>query len=67
MPTSAARRDARYDAYCVFDADNLADRRSLAEMNNAYRAGARAAQGYPDSKNPYDTAPSRDATPSTTG
>ncbi|MGE4276790.1 MAG: glycosyltransferase family 2 protein [Lawsonibacter sp.] len=46
----------RYDAYCVFDADNLADRRFLAEMNNAYLAGARAAQGYRDSKNPYDTA-----------
>ena len=45
-----------YDAYCVFDADNLADRRFLAEMNNAYMAGARAAQGYRDSKNPYDTA-----------
>ncbi len=46
----------RYDAYCVFDADNLADRRFLAEMNNAYLAGAKAAQGYRDSKNPYDTA-----------
>ena len=44
-----------YDAYCVFDADNLAHRRFLAEMNNAYMAGARAAQGYRDSKNPYDT------------
>lgn len=49
-------RGRRYDAYCVFDADNLADRRFLAEMNNAYQAGARAAQGYRDSKNPYDTA-----------
>ncbi|MEA4934413.1 MAG: glycosyltransferase family 2 protein [Lawsonibacter sp.] len=45
----------RYDAYCVFDADNIADRRFLAEMNNAYLAGAKAAQGYRDSKNPYDT------------
>lgn len=49
-------RGRRYDAYCVFDADNLADRRFLAEMNNAYQAGARAAQGCRDSKNPYDTA-----------
>lgn len=46
----------QYDAYCVFDADNLAHRRFLAEMNNAYLAGAKAAQGYRDSKNPYDTA-----------
>ena len=48
-------RGRQYDAYCVFDADNLVDSRFLAEMNNAYMAGARAAQGYRDSKNPYDT------------
>ena len=48
-------RGRGYDAYCVFDADNLADPRFLAEMNNAYMAGAQAAQGYRDSKNPYDT------------
>ena len=30
--------------------------RFLREMNNAYRAGARAAQGYRDSKNPFDSA-----------
>ena len=35
-----------YDAFCVFDADNVVDRCFLKEMNNAYRAGARAAQGY---------------------
>lgn len=46
----------QYDAYCVFDADNLVDSRFLMEMNNAYMAGARVAQGYRDSKNPYDTA-----------
>ena len=45
----------QYDAYCVFDADNLVDRRFLSEMNNAYMAGARVAQGYRDSKNPFDT------------
>ena len=45
----------QYDAYCVFDADNLVDSRFLMEMNNAYMAGARVAQGYRDSKNPYDT------------
>ena len=46
----------QYDAYCVFDADNVVDRRFLAEMNNAYLSGVQAAQGYRDSKNPYDTA-----------
>ena len=47
-------RGRQYDAYCVFDADNLVHRRFLAEMNNAYMAGVRVAQGYRDSKNPYD-------------
>ena len=49
-------RGRQYDAWVVFDADNVADRRFLAEMNNARLAGVRAAQGYRDSKNPYDTA-----------
>lgn len=49
-------RGRQYDAYCVFDADNVVDRHFLWEMNNAYLAGAGAAQGYRDSKNPYDTA-----------
>lgn len=49
-------RGRRYDAWLVFDADNVVDSRFLAEMNNARMAGARAAQGYRDSKNPYDTA-----------
>ncbi len=49
-------RGRRYDAWLVFDADNVVDPRFLAEMNNARLAGAQAAQGYRDSKNPYDTA-----------
>ena len=51
-------RGRRYDAWLVFDADNVVDSRFLAEMNNARLAGVRAAQGYRDSKNPYDTAAS---------
>ena len=49
-------RGRRYDAWVVFDADNVVDPRFLAEMNNARLAGVQAAQGYRDSKNPYDTA-----------
>ena len=49
-------RGRRYDAWLVFDADNVVDRRFLAEMNNARLTGVQAAQGYRDSKNPYDTA-----------
>ena len=45
-----------YDAYCIFDADNLVDPGFLQAMNNALCGGARAAQAYRDSKNPYDTA-----------
>ena len=48
-------RGRAYDAYCVFDADNLVHPDFLAEMNNAFQSGVRAAQGYRDSKNPYDT------------
>lgn len=45
-----------YDAFCVFDADNVVDSQFLREMNNALCAGAPAAQGYRGCKNPYDTA-----------
>ena len=48
-------RGRGYDAWCVFDADNLAHPDFLAEMNCAWLAGAGAAQGYRDSKNPHDT------------
>lgn len=44
-----------YDAFCVFDADNLVDPQFLAQMNNAVSTGVRLAQGYRDSKNPHDT------------
>ena len=50
----ARLRGRRYDACCVFDADNVVDSRFLREMDLAYQAGAGAAQGYRDSKNPYD-------------
>lgn len=46
----------RYDAYCIFDADNLVDPEFLNEMNKARQMGANAAQGYRETKNPYDTA-----------
>lgn len=46
----------RYDAMCVFDADNLAHPDFLQKMNDAYCAGVAVAQGYRDSKNPTDSA-----------
>ncbi|MBP1743799.1 MAG: glycosyl transferase [Firmicutes bacterium] len=45
-----------FDAYCVFDADNLADPDFFREMNNALSSGMKAAQGFRDSKNPNDSA-----------
>lgn len=44
-----------YDAFVVFDADHVADRRFLAEMDRALQAGARVAKGRIESKNPYDS------------
>ena len=49
------KKGSDFDAYCVLDADNLADPNFLTEMNNALCAGHLAAQGYRDSKNPSDT------------
>lgn len=45
----------RFDAYCIFDADNLVDENFFTEMNNALCSGAQVAQGYRDSKNPADS------------
>ena len=50
------RQNIHYDGYCIFDADNLVSPGFLAAMNNALCGGAKAAQAYRDSKNPYDTA-----------
>lgn len=44
----------QYDAFCVFDADNIVHPDFLQHMNNVLCAGGQAAQGYRDSKNPYD-------------
>lgn len=44
-----------YDAFCIFDADNLVDPGFLRAMNDALAQGANLAQGYRDSKNPHDT------------
>lgn len=43
-----------YDAFCVFDADNLVEKDFFAHMNFALSKGAQLAQGYRDMKNPSD-------------
>ncbi len=45
----------KYDAYCVFDADNLADRGFFKAVNDALEAGYGVGQGFRDTKNPYDS------------
>ena len=45
----------QYDAFCVFDADNVADEQFLARMNDAFCAGARVCKGAMRAKNPYDS------------
>ena len=44
-----------YDAFCVFDADNVADEQFLARMNDAFCAGAQVCKGAMRAKNPYDS------------
>lgn len=41
-----------YDAYCIFDADNLVDANYMNVVNQTLLDGYEIAQGYRDSKNP---------------
>lgn len=47
--------DKKYDAIAIFDADNLAHKNFLKEMNKKLCEGFKVVQGYLDSKNPEDT------------
>lgn len=47
--------DKHYDAFCIFDADNLVHKNFLLEMNKQFCKGYKAVQGYIDSKNPFDS------------
>lgn len=44
----------QYDAYCVFDADNVVDAEFLSRMNDAVVAGAKVAKSRQCALNPYD-------------
>ena len=44
-----------YDAFCVFDADNVAEEHFLARMNDAFCGGALVCKGAMRVKNPYDS------------
>lgn len=47
--------DKRYDAICLFDADNVVSSNFLSEMNAKLKQGHRSIQGYLDTKNPNDS------------
>lgn len=46
--------NAPYDAFCIFDADNIADKNFLKAMNKKLCQGENVVQGYRDIKNPTD-------------
>jgi len=45
----------KYDAICLFDADNVVSSNFLLEMNSKLKKGYRSIQGYLDTKNPNDS------------
>ena len=47
--------DAPYDAFCIFDADNVADKNFIKNMNKKLCQGEEVVQGYRDIKNPTDS------------
>ena len=46
--------NADYDAFCVFDADNIVDKEFINNMNKKLCQGEEVVQGYRDIKNPTD-------------
>ena len=44
-----------YDAFCIFDADNIVDENFLRAMNKHLSQGEEVVQGYRDIKNPSDS------------
>ena len=49
------KEDAPYDAFCIFDADNIVDENFLSKMNMKLCQGETVVQGYRDIKNPTDS------------
>lgn len=47
--------NADYDAFCVFDADNIVDEKFVKNMNKKLCQGEEVVQGYRDIKNPTDS------------
>lgn len=48
-------KNEKYDAYIIFDADNVVHPDFIQKMNNMLNKGYKLVQGYRDSKNPSDS------------
>ena len=49
------KENADYDAFCIFDADNIVDKNFFTAMNKKLCQGEEVVQGYRDIKNPADS------------
>lgn len=55
LKTLLSDKNMDYDAFCVFDADNIVDKNFLNVMNKHLCQGEEVVQGYRDIKNPTDS------------
>ena len=55
LKTLLSDKNMDYDAFCVFDADNIVDKNFLNVMNKQLCQGEEVVQGYRDIKNPTDS------------
>ncbi len=55
LRTLLSDKNMDYDAFCVFDADNIVDKNFLNVMNKHLCQGEEVVQGYRDIKNPTDS------------
>ena len=55
LKTLLSDKDMDYDAFCVFDADNIVGKNFLNVMNKHLCQGEEVVQGYRDIKNPTDS------------
>ena len=49
------KEEEQYDAFCVFDSDNIVDKNFIKSMNRKLCQGEDVVQGYRDIKNPSDS------------
>ena len=49
------KENADYDAFCIFDADNIVDKNFFTAMNKKLCQGEEVVQGYREIKNPADS------------